>query len=87
MTTEKFDNAATFILPWASYHLVGAYYPEGGSMAMSRALEQTIKNHGGQVRYRQTVNCIEVRNGVAVAVETDKGLRVEADVVICTWGV
>jgi hypothetical protein len=32
-------NAAIFIFPWVSYHLVGAYYPEGGSMAMSRALK------------------------------------------------
>jgi len=34
-------NAAIFIFPWVSYHLMGAYYPEGGSMAMSRAMEAT----------------------------------------------
>lgn len=75
-------NAAIFIFPWVSYHLVGAYYPEGGSMAMSRALESTLKKYGGEIRYKETVNRIEVRNGRAVAVETEKGLRVEADVVI-----
>jgi phytoene desaturase len=75
-------NAATFIIPWVSYHLFGAYYPEGGSMAMSRALECTIMAHGGQVRYRQTVTRVEVRDGLATAVETDKGLRVEADALV-----
>ncbi|MBK8618231.1 MAG: NAD(P)/FAD-dependent oxidoreductase [Anaerolineales bacterium] len=75
-------NAAIFIFPWVSYHLVGAYYPEGGSMAMSRALEATFKKFGGEIRYKQTVNKIEVKDGRAVAVETEKGLRVEADVII-----
>lgn len=75
-------NAATFIFPWVSYHLVGAYYPKGGSMAMSRALEATVKKYGGEIRYKQTVNKIEIKNGIAVAVETEKGLRIEADVII-----
>ncbi len=75
-------DAATFILPWVSYHLFGAFYPEGGSMAMSRALEATIRKYGGDVRYRQTVNHIEIRDGKAAAVETENGLRVEADLVI-----
>lgn len=75
-------NAATFIFPWVSFHLMGAYYPEGGSMAMSRALEVTVKKYGGEIRYKQTVNKIEIRDGRAVTVETDKGLRVEADVII-----
>ncbi|MCA9934268.1 MAG: NAD(P)/FAD-dependent oxidoreductase [Ardenticatenaceae bacterium] len=75
-------NAATFIFPWVSYHLFGAYYPEGGSMAMSRALEATLKKYGGEVRYRQTVTGIEVVDGMATAVTTEKGLRVEADLII-----
>ncbi|MCA9917211.1 MAG: NAD(P)/FAD-dependent oxidoreductase [Anaerolineales bacterium] len=75
-------NAATFIFPWVSYHLFGAYYPEGGSMAMSRALEATLKKYGGEVRYRQTVTGIEVVAGMATAVTTEKGLRVEADLII-----
>ena len=75
-------NAATYIFPWVSYHLYGAYYPEGGSMAMSRAIEKTIKENSGEILYHQTVNKIEIQNGRAVAVETEKGLRVEADVFI-----
>jgi phytoene dehydrogenase-like protein len=75
-------NAAIFIFPWVSFHLMGAYYPEGGSMAMSRALEATLKKYGGEIRYKETVNKIEIRDGRAVAVETEKGLRVEADAIV-----
>jgi all-trans-retinol 13,14-reductase len=71
-------NAASSILSWGSYHLTGAYYPVGGSMAMSRAIEKTIHSYGGEIRYRQTVDRIEVRDGRAVAAETAQGLRVEA---------
>lgn len=75
-------SAAVFIFAWASYHLFGAYYPEGGSQAMSRALEQFIREHGGDVRYRQTVNGIEIVNGRAVAVTTEAGLRVTTTAVV-----
>ena len=75
-------TAATYIFPWGSYMLSGAFYPEGGSMAISRALETTLKKYGGEIRYKQTVNRIEVQNGRAVAVETEQGLRVQADTVI-----
>ena len=51
-------------------------------MAMSRALERTIHAYGGEVRYRQTVNHIELRARKAVAVQTAAGLRVEADVIV-----
>jgi prolycopene isomerase len=75
-------NAATMIFPWVSYMLIGAYYPEGGSFAISRAIENTLKKYGGEIRYRQTVKRIEIKDGRAVAVETEQGLRVEADIII-----
>ncbi len=75
-------NAATFILPWVSYHLFGGYYPEGSSMALSRALEAVILENGGEFLYRQTVNRVEIEGGRAVAVETEKGLRIEASAVV-----
>ncbi len=71
-------TAAAYISLWGSYHITGAYYPVGGSMAMSRALEKTIRRYGGSVIYRQTARNIEIRDGRAVAVETEQGLRVEA---------
>ena len=75
-------NAATFIFPWVSYHLFGAFYPEGGSMAISRAIEKTIKSHGGEIRYRQTVTGFGMENGRIATITTNKGLTVSADMVI-----
>ena len=67
-------SAATFLLAWASYHQYGAYYLEGGSMALSRALEAVIKENQGDIRYGQTVTRIGMANGRAATVETAKGL-------------
>lgn len=75
-------NAAAYIFPWVSYHLYGAWYPRGGSMAISRALEATLNAHGGEIRYRQTVSHIGVEDGRVRTVETDKGLVVTADAVV-----
>lgn len=75
-------NAATFIFPWVSYHLHGAFYPEGGSMAISRALEATLLKYGGEVRYKQTATKFDIQDGRLTGVHTDKGLHVGAEIVI-----
>ena len=75
-------SAATFLLAWASYHQYGAYYPEGGSMALSRALEAVIKEYQGEVRFGQTVTRIGMSNERAATVETAKGLVVAGSAVI-----
>lgn len=79
-------SAGLYALAWTSYHSNGGYYPIGGSQAISRAIEQTIVDHGGEIRYRQTVTNIEVADGRAVTVETDRGLRIGADLVISNAG-
>ena len=66
----------------AGYGHHGGWYPEGGSQALAWALEQELRERGGQVQYSQTVTEVEVRDGRAVAVVTAEGLRVEADAVI-----
>ena len=71
-----------FAMMEASYLFHGAYYPEGGSFAISKAIEKTIREHGGEIAYNQTVTKIDVRGGLASAVETHKGLRVTADLVV-----
>ncbi len=75
-------SAGLFALVIHSYHTSGAWYPKGGSQAMSRAIVEGIKAHGGEVRFRNRVTRIEVDDGRAVAVDTDRGLRVEADVIV-----
>ena len=75
-------SAGAYILPFVSYHAFGAFYPEGGSMAMSRALESELLGFGGEIRYGQIVERIETNSERAVAIETNKGLRIEADAVV-----
>ena len=66
----------------AGYGHHGGWYPEGGSQSLAWALEQELRERGGQVRYSQTVSEVQVRDGLAVAVVTAEGRRVEADSVI-----
>jgi len=75
-------SAGLFALVVYSYQTTGAWYPKGGSQAISRAIVEGIEVHGGEVRYRNRVTEIEVDDGRVVAVETDRGLRVEADVIV-----
>lgn len=75
-------SAGLFALVLSSYQTSGAWYPKGGSQAMSRAMVDAIVERGGEVRFRNTVTNIDVVDGRAVAVETDRGLRVEAALVI-----
>ena len=75
-------SAGLFCLALHSYHTTGAWYPRGGSQAMSRAIVEGIVQRGGSVRFRNRVTRIEIEDGLAVAVETDRGLRVEAEVFV-----
>jgi prolycopene isomerase len=75
-------SAGLFALALHSYHTTGAWYPRGGSQAMSRAIVEGIVQRGGSVHFRNRVTRIDVEGGRAVAVETNRGLRVEADVIV-----
>jgi prolycopene isomerase len=66
----------------SAYGHHGGWYPEGGSAALAWALEQSLRERGGEVRCSQTVSEVELRDGQAVAVVTEAGLRVEADAII-----
>jgi len=55
---------------------------EGGIGAIARTLAQAVRQHGGQVLYRQEVSRIVTENGRPVAVETKKGESFPADGVI-----
>lgn len=75
-------SAGLFSLALHSYHTTGAWYPKGGSQAMSRAIVEGILQRGGTVRFGNRVTSMEVVDGRIVALETDRGLRIEADVFI-----
>ena len=60
----------------------GANHVRGGIGALAETLVDWIRDHGGTVHFRQQVEEIEVRNGRAVAVHTNKGMAVEANLVL-----
>lgn len=60
----------------------GVYFPRGGVHAVPRALAGAAEKHGVTIRYGTTVTRVLTRAGRAVAVLTDTGERVPADVVV-----
>lgn len=71
-TTAEYTNAlygsAALDLPRR-----GVNHVRGGIGAIAQTLVTWIRRHGGTVHFRQEVEAIEVRNGRAVAVHTNKG--------------
>lgn len=67
----------------------GVNHIKGGIGALASTLADWIRANGGQIVYRQRVTQIEVENGRAIAIRTQKGLRAEADAVVANltpWG-
>ena len=60
----------------------GVFFPKGGMHAVPRALAGAAAKHGVEFKYGQTVTSIEHSGGRAKAVLTDKGERIECDVVV-----
>jgi C-3',4' desaturase CrtD len=60
----------------------GVVHPHGGMGSIAETLVQAIRDHGGQVIYRQQVNQIVQEGGRPIAVETRRGDTFPADVVI-----
>jgi prolycopene isomerase len=71
-----------FAVGLASYLRDGAAYPEGKSQSLSNALAEAAETAGGVLTLGRGVRRILVEGGRAVGVETDRGERFEADVVI-----
>lgn len=75
-------NACFGLSMFNSYHRLGAFYPEGGSFAISQALAAVIEEHGQEIRYNETVNRIAIANQTATHVQTESGLNIATDCVI-----
>lgn len=65
-----------------SFFTEGAYYIQGGGYALSRALSDCIEEQGGRVVTRTEVARILVEGGRCVGVQTKKGDRHEAPVIV-----
>jgi C-3',4' desaturase CrtD len=68
----------------------GVVQAQGGMGAIAKALVETVRQNGGQVHFRQRATQIILEGGRPVAVETEKGARFPADVVVANltpWNV
>jgi prolycopene isomerase len=65
-----------------SYHQHGGWYPEGGAQAITTALADELRDRRSEIRCGQTVTGFDVEGDRVLAVTTDQGLCVEADVFI-----
>ncbi len=72
--TSLEELPATLLLGmWAAYHFDGYYYFAGGSQAVSNALADVIREHGGSIKLSQLVTKVVIKEGRAVAVVTKDG--------------
>jgi C-3',4' desaturase CrtD len=60
----------------------GVVHLAGGMGALAETLAQAVRQHGGQVHYRQEVRRIVMERGRPVAVETKRGKSFPADLVV-----
>jgi len=74
--------ALMVVLPLAYFHNHEGGYPIGGSLHFARSIEKLYSFLGGKVNYNCRIRKILLENGKAVGVETDKGKRIRADIVI-----
>ncbi len=68
----------------------GVNHVQGGIGSLAKTLVDWIRDHGGEVLYRQEVEHIEVKNGLAVGVRTKKKLWLEGDTILANmtpWGI
>jgi phytoene dehydrogenase-like protein len=74
--------ALMVIMPLAYFHNHEGGYPIGGSLNFTRSIEKRYTSLGGKVNYNCRIRKILLENGKAVGVETEKGRRINADIVI-----
>ncbi len=70
-------SAALYAATWISYHFYGAWYPQGGSDALCRALQKRILESGGEILTNHTVKNIVIENNSATGIvcENDEMFR------------
>jgi len=75
-------SAGQFALTLLSYLSAGAWYPTGGSGAMTFAIADAIERDGGSVFLRNMVTSIVPEANTSVVVTTDTGLSIRAKAVV-----
>jgi len=74
--------ALMVVMPLAYFHNHEGGYPWGGSLHFARAVEKRYKSLGGRINYNQRVKRILIRNNTIVGIETEKGKKIYADIVV-----
>jgi all-trans-retinol 13,14-reductase len=77
-------NRASFPIHCAvmDHYLEGAYYPVGGGGGIVKALTNALKRYGGEIRTKQHVKKIIIKNQKAVGVELDCGTEIFAKTIV-----
>jgi all-trans-retinol 13,14-reductase len=64
------------------HYFGGAFYPMGGGAGIVKAMTNTLKRHGGELRVKQSVKKILIADKQAFGVELEDGKQILSDVVI-----
>ena len=74
--------ALMVVMPLAYFHNHEGGYPMGGSLHFTRAIEKRYASLGGKINYNQKIKKILIENGKATGIETKKGRRIPADIIV-----
>src|SRR6187549_434226 len=77
------DRASFPVHCTVMYHYFnGAFYPLGGGGGIVKALTQAVKRHGGEIRTKQNVQKILVKDNQAIGVELAGGEKIYANTIV-----
>jgi phytoene desaturase len=79
---SPYDALAIFAVIAYMDCVAGVWFPKGGMHAVPVALAAAAADHGVEFRYGTTVTRVEMSGSRAVAVHTESGERITADVVV-----
>jgi all-trans-retinol 13,14-reductase len=65
-----------------SHYFDGGFYPMGGGGGLVKAMTNGVKNHGGEIRVKQSVKKIIIENKKALGVELENGEKLFAKNII-----
>ncbi|MFJ6017423.1 phytoene desaturase family protein [Streptomyces sp. NPDC092952] len=71
-----------YLFNMAGAHHLNAGFPQGGSLGLSRSIEERYTSLGGRIDYRARVERVLVEDGRAIGIELRNGRRYFADHVV-----
>jgi all-trans-retinol 13,14-reductase len=65
-----------------SHYFDGGFYPMGGGGGLVKAMTNGVKNNGGEIRVKQTVQKILIENNKAFGVQLKDGTKIRAKTIV-----